>query len=93
MFADQVRAVVRVAQDGNGGLGGFGEGGRVPAAGEGEGAVVGAQAGKEGEDQGLDGAEQGQAAIRARGGRAGPRSAIGGGTLAVGLRGQSSGDK
>jgi len=61
VFADEVGAVVRVAQDGcRGGEGaGLGEGRGVPGAGQE--VRTGEEAGKEGEDQGLDGMTQARA--------------------------------
>jgi hypothetical protein len=91
MFADEMRAVVDGAVAREGRAVRFGEGGRMPGAGEG--AASGAQAAEEDEDQGLDGAEQEGGAVRACGGHAFPRNAIGGGTVVVGLRGQGCGGK
>jgi hypothetical protein len=85
MFADEMRAVVDGAVAREGRAVGLGEGGGVPGAFEG---AAAAEAVEEGEDQGLDGAEQEGGAVRACGGHAGPRSAIRGGTLVAGLRGR-----
>jgi hypothetical protein len=87
VFADQVRAVVDAAhaQDGGGGRFGVGQRGGVPGAGEE--AAAAEEAGEEGEDQGLDGAEEGGRVARACVRGAVPLEQCGGLVLGGGLPG------